>query len=93
VTRQRRFALAVAFTVLVVAYTIVPWVAALIEGVMNYNPPYYEPRDFTRMERQRNIADPGTWTSDALINAGLFVLLAVVWFMATSGGRHGGRGR
>ena len=92
-TRQRRFTFAVVVTVLVVAYTVVPWVSSLIEGMMTYSPVYYEPRDFARMERHRSITDPASWTGDALINAGLFVLLAVVWFMATSGGRPGSRRR
>ncbi len=92
-TRQRRFAIAVAATVLVVAYTIVPWVADLLEGLVTYSPAYYEPRDFARAAKLRGITDSASWSNEALINAGLFVLLAVVWFMATSGGRPGSRRR
>ena len=92
-TRQRRFAFAVALTVIIVAYTIVPWVSDLVEGLLTYSPAYYEPKDFARAERHRSITDPGSWSNESLVNAGLFVLLAVVWFMATSGGRPGGRRR
>ena len=86
--------LAVAVTVVVVAYVVVPWVASVIDGLGTYSPWYYEPKDFARAaERERRITDPAAWTPDALVKAGLFVLLAVVWYVATTGGRSGGRWR
>lgn len=86
-TPQRRFTLAVIVTVLVVAYVLVPWVADLLEGLATYNPTAHEPKDVLRGERVRGPVDPGAWTPQSLVKTGLFVLLAVVWFMATSGGR------
>ena len=97
-TQQRRFTLAVAVTIVVVAYVVVPWVSDLIEGIARYTPTFYEPKDFerggVRPVRTRTVADPGGWGPDALVKAGLCVLLVVVWFMATTdGGRRGGRSR
>ena len=93
-TRQRRFLLAVAVTVFAVAYVVVPFVANLIEGMATYSPGYYEPKDFARMDaRERRITDPASWTPETLVKAGLFVLLAVVWYIAASGGRSGGHWR
>jgi hypothetical protein len=94
VTQQRRFTLAVAVTIVVVAYVVVPWVSDLIEGLATYSPSFYEPKDFARAPRPRSVGDPGAWGPDALVKAGLCVLLVVVWFMATTdGGRRGGRSR
>ena len=90
---QQRFVVAVGVTVVVVAAVAVPWVASVIEGLGTYGPGAYDPRDFARTHWLRSITDPASWTTEALVNAGLFVLLAVVWFMTTSGGRPGGRSR
>ena len=81
--------LAVAVTILAVAYVVVPWVSDLIEGMATYSPLGYEPKDGARMDRVRAVTDAGAWTPETLLRVGLFVLLAVVWFMATSGGRPG----
>jgi hypothetical protein len=85
--------IAVAVTILVVAYVVVPFVADLVAGLGSYNPSGYEPRDFARMERQRAMPDAMLWTPEAVIKAALFVLLAVVWFVAATGGRPRGRPR
>ena len=92
-TRQRRFQVAVAVTIVVVAWAVVPFVADIIDGLTSYSPVGYEPRDFARMERQRSLTDPAAWTPEAMIKAALFVLLAVVWFVAANGGRPRGRPR
>lgn len=87
-TPQRRFTIAVTVTVLVVAYLVVPWVAAVIDGLGTYSPSGYEPRDFSRVERSKSVTDPASWTSDTAINAGLFLLLAVVWYVAAGSRRR-----
>jgi hypothetical protein len=95
VNQQRRFAVAVVVTVVVVAYVVVPWVSDLIEGLARYTPTFYEPKDFARggTARPRGVGDPGGWGPDALAKAGLCVLLVVVWVMATGRSRPGGRPR
>jgi len=90
---QQRFMVAVVVTVVVVAYVVVPWVSAVVEGLATYGPGHYEPKGFAREHRLRSVTDPASWTTDALVNAGLFVVLALVWFMSVSDGRPGGRWR
>jgi hypothetical protein len=68
-------------TVLVVAYAIVPGVAAFVSALGGYNPPGYEPKDFAR---QSWLADKLSLPAlpvpvDAVVNLALFVLVAVVW--------------
>jgi hypothetical protein len=90
---QQRFMLASVVTVLVVASVLVPWVSAVIDGLATYGPGQYEPKDFAREHRLRGITDPSSWSTEALVHAGLFVLLALVWFISVSEGRPGGRWR
>ena len=77
-----RFHLAVAFTILVVAYVAVPSVARLIESVGGYNPAHYEPKDFERESWLREHTPNGLlgqldW--DTVVGITLFLLVAVVW--------------
>lgn len=93
VGRQPRFFIATILTIVVVAFFVVPWVASLVDALGSYGPAGYEPKDFKRSEFQRRLTDPGSWTAGHLINAGLFVLLVVVWVLSWSGGRPGSRSR
>lgn len=94
VGHQRRFLVAAILTIVVVAYVAVPWGSALLEGLGTYGPGAYQPRDFKRGEDvQRRITDPASWTAESLVDAGLFVLLAVVWYLSVSAGRPGSRPR
>ena len=76
-----------------VAYVVVPWITAFLEGLVTYGPTAYEPKDFARHQAQRGLVVQTGWTTEGIVNAGLFVLLAVVWFLSFSGGRPGGRWR
>ena len=91
--RQPRFLIATVLTIVVVAFVAVPWVTSLLGALGSYGPLGYEPKDFKRGEFQRRLTDPASWTFDHLVNAGLFVLLVVVWFLSVSGGRPGSRSR
>jgi hypothetical protein len=91
--RQQRFMLACVVTVLVVAAVVVRWVSAVLDGLGMYGPGQYDPKDFAREQRVRSIVDPSSWSTEALVKAGLFVLLALVWFISVSDGRPGGRWR
>ena len=89
-----RFHLAIAFTILVVAYVAVPQVVRFVDAVRGYDPAYYEPKDFERQAWiKRQVAPtviPGfSW--EMMIDIILFVLVAVVWLTfapVRSPGRH-----
>ena len=83
--RRERFAVAVVVTIVVVAYVIVPWVTRVVEGLASYDPGPYSPRDFARSAWQRDASQAEEWTTGAAVNAGLLVLLALVWFMSAGG--------
>jgi hypothetical protein len=91
--RQPRFLIATILTIVVVAFVVVPWVASLVDALGTYGPAGYEPKDFKRGEFQRRLTDPASWTGEHLFNLGLFVLLAVVWYLSLSGGRPGSHSR
>jgi len=92
--RHDRFYLAVAFTILVVAYVGVPQVVRFVDAARGYDPAYYEPKDFERQAWiKRQVAPtviPGfSW--EIMIDIILFLLVAVVWLTfvpARSPGRH-----
>ena len=92
-TRQQRFRIATILTIVVVAFVVVPWVSAIVDGLGTYGPSGYEPKDFKRGEIQRRITDPASWTAEHLLNVGLFVLLVVVWVFTVNDGRPGSRSR
>lgn len=93
VARPPRFLIATILTIGVVAFVVVPWAASLVDALGSYAPAGYEPKDVKRWEFQRRLTDPASWTSDHLINAGLFVLLVVVWYFSLGGGHPGSRAR
>ena len=93
VGRQPRFLIATIFTIVVVAFVVVPWVASLLDALGTYGPGGYEPKDFKRGEFPRRLTGPASWTTDHLLNVGLVVFLVVVWFFSVSGGRPGSRSR
>jgi len=80
--RGGRFYLAFAFTVLVVSYVAVPFVARVIDAIDDYNPIYYEPKDFAReeyLERQAARPTPGLLTLEIAFKVALLVAVVVVW--------------
>jgi hypothetical protein len=93
VGRHPRFLIATLLTIVVVAFVVVPWVASLVDALGTYGPSGYEPKDFKRGEFQRRLTDPASWTAEHVFNAGLFVLLAVVWYISLNGGPPGSRSR
>lgn len=87
-----RFHLAVIFTIVVVAYVVVPRVARLFESMAGYNPTAYEPKD---LDRQRWLQEPnpaviGGLDWDTVVGITLFLLVAVVWltFVPTRASRQ-----
>ena len=84
--RHGRFYVAVLFTIGVVAYVGVPWVAQLIDAARGYSPIYYEPKDFTRQAymQQRGVVEAiVSWK--LVVNVVLVVLVAVVWLTLLPG--------
>jgi hypothetical protein len=80
--RGGRFYLAFAFTVAVVSYVAVPFVARVIDAIDDYNPIYYEPKDFAReeyLEQKPSSPVPGLLTLETLFKVGLLVAVVVVW--------------
>jgi hypothetical protein len=86
-----RFHLAVIFTIVVVAYVVVPRVARLFESIAGYNPTGYEPKD---LDRQRWLESSGPAIAglewDTVVGITLFLLVAVVWltFVPTRASRQ-----
>ena len=80
--RYDRFHVAMALTILVVAYVGVPHVVRFVDAVRGYDPAFYEPKDFERQDWiKRQVAPavlPGiSW--EIVIDVTLFLLVAVVW--------------
>ncbi len=77
-----RFNLAVAFTIVVVAYVLVPAVNHFLESAAGYNPAYYEPKDSTRLSwlLERGPLSFTGLTPDTIINLSLILALGLVWF-------------
>jgi hypothetical protein len=80
---HERFHLAVIFTIIVVAYVVVPVAVRYIEALQGYSPHFYEPKDVERQEWLRQTGIPSqlaglSW--DVVVNTVLLVLVAVVWF-------------
>ncbi len=82
------FYLAFAFTVVVVSYVAVPFVASLIDTIDDYNPIYYEPKDFARedyLARKPPSSKPFlSWEN--VFKIGLLVAVVVVWRVIIPGG-------
>ncbi len=79
--RGGRFYLAFTFTVIVVSYVAVPFVVQFIDAVDDYNPIYYEPKDFARQAylEQRKVESPGILSWEVLFKIALLVAVGVVW--------------
>lgn len=81
-TRLTRFHFATLLTILVLAYAGVPHVARVVDGMSGYLDGHYEPKDAAREAWVQRAAEPGViagvpWS--IVVNAVLFVLVAVVW--------------
>ncbi|OLC94092.1 MAG: hypothetical protein AUJ05_06400 [Candidatus Rokubacteria bacterium 13_1_40CM_3_69_38] len=79
---HERFHLAVIFTIVVVAYVVVPIAVRYIEALQGYSPHFYEPKDLERQEWLRRTGVPNqlaglSW--DVVVNTALLILVAVVW--------------
>src|SRR3989441_35540 len=79
---HERFHLAVIFTIIVVAYVVVPIAVRYIEALQGYSPHFYEPKDLERQEWLRRTGVPNqlaglSW--DVVVNTVLLILVAVVW--------------
>ncbi|HEU4370858.1 MAG TPA: hypothetical protein VFV05_21765 [Methylomirabilota bacterium] len=80
--RKLRFHLAVLLTIVVVAYSLVPQVARLVESLGGYNPGHFEPKDLERgawLRRLDDIEALGSISGETLLHIALFLLVAVVW--------------
>ena len=89
-----RFYFSLLFTVVVVAYVVVPWVVQIVATVGDYNPVYYEPKDEQREDYLSR--SPGTagrffgWES--AVKFLLLVLVGLVWLVAVPAAPWRGRG-
>ena len=95
---SERFHIAMIFTILVVAYALVPPVVRFVEAISGYNPAYYEPKDFERQDWLRRQAVPAILpgiSCEIVIDAVLFALVAAVWltFVPARGTRRRPRSR
>jgi hypothetical protein len=92
--RYDRFHVAMALTIVVVAYVGVPHVTRFVDATRGYDPAYYEPKDFERqawIKRQVAPAVLPGFSWEMMIDIILFLLIAVVWLTfvpARSAGRH-----
>ena len=79
--RGGRFYLAFAFTVIVVSYVAVPVVVRFIDAIDDYNPIYYEPKDFARQTylEQHGRATTGLLSWEVLFKIALLIAVGVVW--------------
>ena len=79
--RSGRFYLAFAFTVIVVSYVAVPYVARFIDTVDDYNPATYDPKDFARQayQEQQGKALTGLPAWEVLFKVALLIAVGVVW--------------
>lgn len=86
-----RYYLAFAFTVVVVSYVAVPFVASLIDTIHDYNPIYYEPKDFAREDylAQKPASSKRFLTWENVFKVGLLVAVVVVWRVIAPGGATG----
>jgi ABC-type maltose transport system permease subunit len=100
-SRGGRFYLYTIFTIAVVAYIVVPWVIQIFASFSEYNPAYYEPKDFERgkqLEKTPFITDVLSgqfypeWWKEAL-KLLLLVLVGALWFVTYSSSSFKGPGR
>ena len=76
--------MALIFTVLVVAYVVVPWIVGLVETIGGYAPAYYEPKDVERQDYLRSL--PGVRQTlfgwETTFKLLLLVLVGLLWLVA-----------
>jgi hypothetical protein len=76
--------LAVMFTLVVVAYVVVPWIVQIAETLGGYNPADYEPKDAQRQDYLRSL--PGVRQAlfgwETTFKLLLLVLVGVLWLIA-----------
>jgi hypothetical protein len=79
--RGGRFYVAFTFTVIVVSYVAVPFVVRFIDAVDDYNPIYYEPKDFARQAyvEARQVEPLSLLSWEVLFKLALLVAVGVVW--------------
>src|SRR5258706_4372560 len=78
---SERFHIAMIFTILVVAYVLVPPVVRFVEAISGYNPAYYEPKDFERQDWLRRQVVPAVLSRvswEIVIDAVLVALMAAL---------------
>lgn len=82
------------FTIVVVAYVLVPQVAQFFNAASGYNPAGFEPKDAARQNwldaKGRVIGLPRV-SPDLAINIALFVLVVIVWLALAPPGASGRR--
>ncbi len=79
--RGGRFYVAFAFTVIVVSYVAVPFVARFIDAAGDYNPIYYEPKDFARQAylEQHGPVTTGFLSWEVIFKIALLIAVGIVW--------------
>jgi hypothetical protein len=73
-----------------VAYVLVPQVVRLLAAAGGYGPAVYEPKDAARLtwlEARARLTGWPAVTVEHVVNAGLFLLVVVLW-VAVVGGRR-----
>jgi hypothetical protein len=81
-TRLTRFHVATLLTMIVLAYAGVPHVARVVAGMSGYLNGHYEPKDAAReawVPRAEDAEFVAGFPWSTVVNALLFVLVAVVW--------------
>jgi hypothetical protein len=76
-----RFYLAFAFTIFVVSYVAVPFVARFLDAAGDYNPIYYEPKDFARQDylERHSAVTTGLMSWENFFKLALVIAVGVVW--------------
>lgn len=79
--RGGRFYLAFAFTVVVASYVAVPFVARFLDAAGEYNPIYYEPKDFARQDylERHSPVSAGLLSWEVLFKIALVIAVGLVW--------------
>ena len=72
------------FTLVVVAYIVVPWIVELAETLGGYNPVYYEPKDVERQDYLRSLSGvrQTLFGWDTTFKLLLLVLVGLLWLVA-----------
>ena len=72
------------FTLVVVAYVVVPWIVELAGTLGGYNPVYYEPKDVERQDYLRSLpgASQTLFGWETTFKLLLLVLVGLLWLIA-----------